>query len=74
MPEHPYTKLLEELDGVRFLRYDKDTGLIYAWHGEPRVQVYNKEGACVDFFGVPAGASVDVVNKGIEEHMAEQRP
>jgi len=73
MPEHPYTKLLNELDGAYYVRFDKETGLIYAWNGARRVEVLNTEGACADFFGVPDGATVPDVAKAIEEHMAEER-
>jgi hypothetical protein len=72
MPEHPYTKLLEELDSAHFVRYDKASGLIYAWHGETRVQVYNKEGACVDFFSLPPDVSVADVAQRIDSYIAEE--
>lgn len=73
MPEHPYTKLLEELDGAHFVRFDKELGLIYAWFGGTRIEVFNKEGACADFFGLPENATVPDVERAIAEHMAEER-
>ena len=73
MPEHPYSKLLDELDGAHFVRFDKETGLIYAWNGAQRVEVFNTEGVCADFFGVPEGATTAQVEQAIAEHMAEER-
>jgi len=69
--EHPYTKLLEVLDGARFVRFLAEPGLIYCWHGAGRVEVLNKEGACVDFFRVPATATVDDVQAAITRHRSE---
>ena len=73
MPEHPYTKLLEELDGAQYVRFDKPRKLILAWKSNTRVEVYNTEGACVDFFRVPDGGPLDVVQKAIEEYMASDQ-
>ncbi|MBX7256064.1 MAG: hypothetical protein K1Y02_06850 [Candidatus Hydrogenedentes bacterium] len=70
MPEHPYTKLLEELDGACYVRFDKPRKLVLAWKGRTRVEVYNMEGACVDFFRVPGDGPVEVVQDAIEEYMA----
>lgn len=71
MPEHPYTKLLEELDGAHFVRFDQASGLIHTWHGETRVQVFNKEGACADFYSIPAGANIDDVERAVAEYIEE---
>ena len=69
--EHPYTKLLEVLDGARYLRFVADSSLVYCWHGSGRVEVLTKEGACVDFFPVPPAATVEDVEAAIERHRAE---
>ena len=52
---HPYSKLLEELDGAWYVKWDRERGRVLAWHGGKRVQVLNTEGALSDFFtiGVP---------------------
>lgn len=70
--EHPYTKLLEVLDGARYVRFLAGPGLVYCWHGCARVEVLNKEGACVDFFRLPEAATVDDVQAAIEAHRAEE--
>jgi hypothetical protein len=72
MPDHPYTKLLEELDGAHFVRFNTASRLIYAWHGGTRVEVYNMEGACADFFAVPEAATVETVEQAIADHIAEE--
>ena len=69
--EHPYTKLLEELDGAHYVRFQKDRNLVYFWKGDSRVEVCNMEGACVDFFGVEPNANVEDVARQVEAHMAE---
>lgn len=70
--EHPYTKLLNVIDNACYVRYFADPGLIYCWHGKGRVEVLNKEGACVDFFAASPDASIESVNAAIEKHHAEE--
>lgn len=69
--EHPYTKLLEVLDKAHYVRYFPNPGLIYCWHGQGRVEVLNKEGACVDFFRVPTDATTAQVELAIDQNRAE---
>jgi hypothetical protein len=69
--DHPYTKLLEELNGSRYVRFQKERGLVYSWNGTSRIEVYNMEGACVDFFGTDEGMTIDDVSGAIETHMVE---
>lgn len=69
--EHPYTKLLNVLDKARYVRFFADLGLIYCWHGQGRVEVLNKEGACVDFFATPQDADVDTLESIILKHRTE---
>ena len=70
--EHPYTKLLDELDGAHYVRFQKERSLIYTWNGSNRVEVYNMEGACVDFWGVEGSATRDKVVESIERYMLEE--
>ena len=69
--EHPYTKLLQEIDGAHYVRFQQERSLIYSWKGGTRVEVVNMEGACVGFFGVDDGATLDTVQQLIETHMQE---
>jgi len=72
MPEHPYTKLLEELDGAHFVRFDRESGLILAWNGAKRVEIYNKEGACVDFFGLAENTTVHDAEEAIGAYVSTE--
>jgi len=47
---HPYSKLLDEIDGARYVKVDRVNGRVLAWHGGKRVDVLNLEGALSDFF------------------------
>jgi hypothetical protein len=73
MPEHPYTKLLEELDGATYVRFDKPRKLILAQKSATRIEVYNMEGACVDFFRAPEDGSLDSVKAVVAEYMASDQ-
>jgi len=70
--DHPYTKLLSVLDKARYVRYFDDPGLIYCWHGQGRIEVLNREGACVDFFAAPTDATIDQLQAAIAKHRDEE--
>lgn len=44
-------RLMAELDGARFVKYDPD-GYLFAWHGGHGVHVYNAAGTEVYYFTV----------------------
>lgn len=74
MPEHPYTKLLEVIDGAHFVRFEREHELILAWLSAGRVEVLNKEGACIDFFGVPESATVQDVEAEVDRYIRTELP
>lgn len=70
---HPYSKLLEELDGARFIRFDKAKGRVLAWHGGKRVDVFNLEGALSDFFTLKGDeTTADAAAGVIDAWLAEE--
>lgn len=69
---HPYTKLLDELDGARLVRVDRARGRVLAWRGARRVDVFNLEGALADFFVLDASVrDVDAVSAAMDGWMAD---
>lgn len=71
---HPYSKLLDEIDGARYLKVDRANGRVLAWHGGKRVDVLNLEGALSDFFLVTdPQPSADTVAEAIERWLGEEQ-
>lgn len=70
---HPYSKLLEELDGARLVRFDRPGRRVLAWRGGRRVDVFNLEGALSDFFTVPdPQATAEGVSSAIDAWLADE--
>lgn len=66
-------RLMAELDGARFVKYDPD-GLVWAWFGGHGVHAYDATGREVDYCTVGDWANDHAtlleVEKGINEYIA----
>ena len=64
-------RLMAQLDGARFVKYDPD-GYVYAWFGGHGVHMYDVNGEEVDYWSTGDFAQNDADISDVQESMARR--
>ena len=63
--------LAETLNGAKLVKFDENSGLVYAWFGGTGVNIYDETGREVDYFSFSQGRNIEDIESLIESHISE---